>query len=115
MTSERKLYFDARHGPPGGPFHAYRIRVDGKVLAYTGDTEWVDALIDIGQDADLLIAEAYFFEKKVPLHLDLATLESKLPLIRPKRLVLTHMNDDMLSRVDDLKYEAAEDGMVVEL
>lgn len=104
-----------RHGPPEGPFHAYRIRVDDKVLAYTGDTEWVDALIDIGQDADLLIAEAYFFEKKVPLHLDLATLESKLPLIRAKRLVLTHMNDDMLSRLGILDHEAAEDGMVIEL
>ena len=104
-----------RHGPPEGPFHAYRIEMEDKTVAYTGDTEWVDALIDIGKDADLLIAEAYFFEKKVPLHLDLATLESKLHLIRPKRLVLTHMNDDMLSRLDAIKHETAEDGMVIEL
>lgn len=104
-----------RHGPPEGPFHAYRIEVDGRTLAYTGDTEWVDALIDIGREADLLIAEAYFYEKQVALHLDLKTLEEKLPLIRPKRLVLTHMSDDMLSRVGDLPYEAAEDGLVIDL
>lgn len=104
-----------RHGQPEGPFHAYRIDVDGKTVAYTGDTEWVDELIEIGHDADLLIAEAYFYEKKVSLHLDLATLESKLPLIRPKRLMLTHMNDDMLGRLDELPFEAAEDGKVIEL
>lgn len=103
-----------RHGPPEGPFHAYRIEVDGKVLAYTGDTEWVDELIEIGHEADLLIAEAYFYDKQVPLHLDLKTLEGKLPQINAKRLILTHMNDDMLSRAGELPHEVAQDGMVVE-
>jgi len=104
-----------RHGPPEGPFHAYRIKVDGKTIAYTGDTEWANELIDIGHDADLMIAEAYFREKQVPLHLDLKTLVGKLPLIQPKRLILTHMNDDMLSHTSVLPYEAAEDGMVIDL
>ena len=79
--------FLVRHGPPGGPFFAYRIEVDGRIIAYTGDTEWADALIDAGRDADLLVAEAYFRDKQVPLHLDLATLERHLPQIRPKRTV----------------------------
>ena len=104
-----------RHGPPNGPFHAYRIAVDDKVLAYTGDTEWVDDLIDIGRHADLFIAEAYFREKKVPLHLDLATLEANLPKIEPKRLILTHMNDDVIDHLSELVHEAAEDGLVVSL
>ena len=46
--------------------------------------------------------------------MNLATIEEKLPLINPKRLVLTHINDDMLNRLDDLSYECAEDGKVVE-
>jgi ribonuclease BN (tRNA processing enzyme) len=104
-----------RHGQPEGPFFAYRIEAEGKVITYTGDTEWCDELIEVGRDADLLIAEAYFYAKKVPLHLDLATLEAKLPFIRPKRLILTHMNDDMLSRITTLGYETAADGMCIEL
>ena len=104
-----------RHGQPEGPFHAYRISAVGRTLAYTGDSEWTDALIGIGQAADLLIAEAYFYDKKVPLHLDLATLEAKLPQIAPKRLLLTHMNDDMLGRIGTLGHETAEDGMVIDL
>jgi hypothetical protein len=30
-----------------------------------------------------------------------------------KRLIVTHMNEDMLSRVPDLELEAAADGMTV--
>ena len=99
-----------RHGPPGFPCLAYRLAVDGKTIAYTGDTEWVDELIAIGRDADLLIAEAFTYERKTPLHLDLATLEAKLPQIAPKRLILTHMSDDMLKRAKSLAYETAGDG-----
>ena len=34
--------------------------------------------------------------------------------IRPRKLVLTHMSDDMLARLGTLGYETAEDGKVVE-
>jgi len=102
-----------RHGEPNGPFHAYRINAEDKVIAYTGDTEWTDAIIDVGRDADLLIAEAYFFEKQVPLHLSYRPLLEKLPAIGPKRLILTHMNDDMLARTAEVMHERAEDGMII--
>ena len=46
---------------------------------------------------------------------NLDTLVRKLPLIRPRRLVLTHMSDEMLARVGSLPYEAAFDGMVMAL
>ncbi len=103
------------HGNPGGPFMAYRIEVENRVVSYSGDTEWTDALIDAGREADLFVAEAYFREKKVPLHLDLATLEAHLPEINPKRLILTHMSDDMLGQRSELPYDCAEDGMTIAL
>jgi len=62
------------HGNPGGPFFALRVEAEGKTIACTGDTEWTDTLIDAGKDADLFIADAYYYEKKVPLHLNLATI-----------------------------------------
>jgi len=49
----------------------FGIECDDKILTYTGDTEWVDALLAAGRNADLLIAEAYCFERKVRFHLDL--------------------------------------------
>jgi ribonuclease BN (tRNA processing enzyme) len=107
--------FQAVHGNPAGPFLAYRFETEGKVLAYTGDTEWTDALVEVGFKADLMVAEAYFFDKKVKLHLDLDSLENGLKRMQPKRLVLTHMSDDMLARAASLPYETASDGLVLEL
>ncbi len=107
--------FPVVHGESGGPFLAYRIEAEGRVIAYTADTEWTETLIPLGRDADLLIAEAYTYDKIVKNHLSLKALEAHLSEIRPKRLVLTHMSDDMLGRLDTLAHPAASDGMVVEL
>jgi ribonuclease BN (tRNA processing enzyme) len=59
-----------RHAPTEGPFCAYLLEVDGKTIAFSGDTEWVENLVEIGRNADLLISECYSVEKKVPFHLD---------------------------------------------
>ncbi|PAY09872.1 MULTISPECIES: MBL fold metallo-hydrolase [Bradyrhizobium] len=101
------------HGESGGPFLAYRIEAEGRTVCYSADTEWTDALIPAAQDADLFIAEAYTYDKMVKNHLSLKALEAHLPAINAKRVVLTHMSDDMLGRVEDLPYVAASDGMVV--
>lgn len=103
------------HGESGGPFLAYRVEAEGRVIAYSADTEWTDALIPAARDADLFVAEAYTYDRPVKNHLSLKTLEAHLPEIRPKRLVLAHMSDDMLGRLDTLDYTAASDGMIVEL
>jgi ribonuclease BN (tRNA processing enzyme) len=103
------------HGASGGPFLAYRIEAEGRVLAYTADTEWTETLVPLGRGADLFIAEAYTFERNVRNHLSLKTLEAHLAEIAPKRLILTHMSDDMLSRLDGLGHAAAHDGMIVEV
>jgi|SRR5579864_3925085 len=107
--------FPVVHGESGGPFLGYRIEAEKRVIAYTADTEWTQALIPLGRDADLLIAEAYTYDRIVKNHLSLKTLEEHLAEIRPKRLILTHMSDDMLRRLDKLPHDAAHDGMTVEI
>jgi ribonuclease BN (tRNA processing enzyme) len=107
--------FPVVHGESGGPFLGYRVEAEGRVIAYTADTEWTETLIPLGRDADLFIAEASYYERVVKNHLSLKTLEAHLSEIKPKRLVLTHMSDDMLGRLDTLGYVTASDGMVVEL
>jgi ribonuclease BN (tRNA processing enzyme) len=103
------------HGESGGPFLGYRIEAEGRIIAYSADTEWTETLIPLAREADLFIAEAYYHDKIVKNHLSLTTLEARLPEIKPKRLVLTHMSDDMLGRLDALEHVAAHDGMIVEL
>lgn len=103
-----------RHGNPDGPFFALRVEAGGRSVAYTGDTEWTESIIEAARGVDLFVAEAYFRDKQVPLHLDLATLETHLPAIGAGRLILTHMSDNMLGQLSELPYETASDGLKVE-
>jgi ribonuclease BN (tRNA processing enzyme) len=103
------------HGESGGPFLAYRIEAEERIVAYSADTEWTETLVPLAKDADLFIAEAYTYDRVVRNHLSLATLEVHLGDIQPKRLILTHMSDDMLGRLEQLDHTAAHDGMTVEL
>ena len=103
------------HGESGGPFLAYRVEAEGRVITYSADTEWTETLIPAAHGADLFIAEAYYYDRIVKNHLSLKTLEAHLPEINAKRVVLTHMSEDMLGRLGGLPYPTAADGMVVEL
>ena len=99
----------------GAPPYALRVEVDGKVLTYTGDTEWTESLVEAGRNADLLIAESLTFERRIRFHMDYASLKSRLGRIGAKRVVLTHLGPDMLARRGDVGEEIAEDGMTLTL
>jgi ribonuclease BN (tRNA processing enzyme) len=107
--------FHVQHDDRAGPCLGFRIEAEGKVIAFSGDTEWTESLIDIGRDADLFICEAYTRDKPIATHMALSLLESHLVQIKPKRLVLTHMSKEMLAQRTKLPYETAEDGMIVEV
>lgn len=107
--------FPVVHGDSGGPFLAYRVEAEGRTITYSADTEWTETLVPAARDADLFICEAYYYDRIVKNHLSLVTLEQHLPHIQPKRLILTHMSDDMLARAGSLSYETASDGMTVDL
>jgi ribonuclease BN (tRNA processing enzyme) len=107
--------FQVVHDDRAGPCLGFRFEVEGKIIGFSGDTEWTDALIEIGHEADLFMCEAYMRDKPVKTHMVLSALERRLGQIRPKRLVLTHMSTDMLARRAELPFETAEDGMIVEL
>ena len=103
------------HDDRAGPCLGFRFEAEGKIIGFSGDTEWTDALLEIGHRADLFICEAYMRDKPIKTHMVLSALERRLGQIRPKRLILTHMSTDMLARRGELAYETAEDGMIVEI
>ena len=107
--------FQAAHSAGEGPALALRITVEGKTLTYSGDGGWSKGLAAAAAGADLFIAECYFYDKQINHHMNLQTLTSHLEEIAPKRLILTHMSDDMLARVEDLDFETAHDGKIIEI
>lgn len=101
--------YDVVH-PSGAPSYALRVTCGDKVIAYSGDTEWTDNLIPAAHGADLFVCECNFLEKSVGYHLDYQTLMDHRTELKCHRLILTHMNDEMLRRIQSLDAEGAEDG-----
>jgi ribonuclease BN (tRNA processing enzyme) len=106
--------FEVRHSS-GAPSYALRVEYDNTVIAYSGDTEWTDALIDVADGADLFVCECNFYDLTVPGHLNYVTLAANRPRINCARIVLTHMSEQMLGRARDVDLEMAADGAVISL
>jgi ribonuclease BN (tRNA processing enzyme) len=116
VAGVRAAAFAADHpSGPDGPALALRLAIGGKVIGYTGDTAWTDALIDVAAGADLLIAEAYYREKNVPYHLRLADLAARAGQLTSRRIVLTHMSADVLGHPGQAGFETAADGLVLRI
>ena len=109
--------FEGRH-PSGSLSAALRIGVDDKTIAYSGDTEWVEALVPCASGADLYISECYGFDAGVPYHMNWQVISKNLDRLGAKRVMLTHMNNSMLERSGEISHPSvflAEDGLVVEI
>lgn len=106
--------FPADHSA-GAPCFSLRFEMEGRVITYSGDTAWTEALAEAARGADLFICECSSYERPVPGHLDYKTLAPRLAGIGAKRILITHMNADMLARRHDIPYETAEDGATLAL
>ncbi len=106
------------HHPSGAPPYALRFLLNGKVLAFTGDTGWVEALCELAKGADLLISECFQYDVTLPIHLDYKTIDANYVRLGAKRVLLTHMGEAMLAatgKVDASRYMIARDGLVLDL
>jgi ribonuclease BN (tRNA processing enzyme) len=102
----------------GAPSTALRLTDGEKIFAYSGDTEWVDALIAVANGADLFIIECYGYSGRLTGHVTWEILKPRLADLRAKRIMLTHMNPVMLARQDEARAAGAllaKDGIVLDI
>jgi ribonuclease BN (tRNA processing enzyme) len=102
----------------GAPSTAVRLEHGGKVLAYSGDTEWTDALIPLADGADLFVIECYDYDRDLTGHMSFAKLKEKRSAMRARRIMITHMNPTMLARQQEASaagFLLAADGLAVEI
>ena len=107
VTPERARHTEGTHPT------ALRVEVGERVVAYTGDTEWTEDVARAARDADLLIAESYFFDKPVKWHLNYPDIRAHVARVGARRLILTHMSREMLAHAASVPEECAHDGLVV--
>ena len=71
--------------------------------------------MELARGAELLIAEGYTDQRKIRFHLDVATLRRHAGRLAARRVILTDLSAELLARADELGWEAASDGMTLEL
>jgi len=102
----------------GAPSTALRISDGKKTVAYSGDTQWTEALLPIAAGADLFIVECYEYERELTGHMNWNTIKRRLADFKARRVMLTHMNHTMLARLDEARAAGvlvAEAGLVLDL
>lgn len=92
-----------------------KVIYGGKQLLYSGDSAWTDLFITHAQGVDLFICECCFFERETPNHMSYQKIQAHLPRLQCKKILLTHLGEEMLARRAELPVRFAEDGMVVEI
>jgi ribonuclease BN (tRNA processing enzyme) len=104
--------FEVRHAS-GAPAYAVRVESPTGSVAYSGDTEWTDALLEAAEGVGLFLCEGYS-PNPVRWHLDIDSLGRHRDRFTCQRLMLTHLSPSAL--VSDLSgWEVAHDGLVVDL
>jgi ribonuclease BN (tRNA processing enzyme) len=117
LAGARMIAYEGNH-PSGAPSHLLRIETGGKVVAFTGDTEWVDPVVDCGRNADLYIMECFAFEGRIRYHMTWETISANLDRIGARKVMLTHMNAGMLASQGKVTAPGvifAEDGLVIDV
>lgn len=93
----------------------YRVTLDGKVVLYSGDTGWTEALVTQSRGTDLFICECCFFDTRVDFHLDYPRIAAERARFGCKRLVLSHIGREVHARRAEITEELASDGLTIEL
>jgi len=98
------------------PPTALRIETSGRTIAYTGDTQWCEAIFDASRGTDLFICECYYDDhRNNGQHMNWPTISKHMDQFETDRLVITHMGPSMLAKVEGMGVEYAEDDKVIEL
>ncbi|HEY3165591.1 MAG TPA: MBL fold metallo-hydrolase [Candidatus Binatia bacterium] len=92
-----------------------RAGYEGKQILFSGDSAWTDLFIDHARGVDLFLCECSFYSEQPGMHVNYLALQANLSRLDCKKLVLTHLGEEMLARRNELTVISAEDGMVIEI
>lgn len=111
------LSLEVQH-PSGSPSTAVRVACAGRTFAYSGDTAWVDVLVEVAEGADLFVCECYSGDAPVPHHVDWPTLRANLPRLNARSVMVTHLGYTAIGKTEEIRaagVAVAEDGLVIDL
>jgi ribonuclease BN (tRNA processing enzyme) len=87
----------------------YRICVGGKTIAVTGDTGWCESLVALSDGADLLLIECTAYSTDSPDHLNYLEIAAHRNELKARRIVLTHVGEELLRHARNVRLPIARD------
>ena len=131
----RRIYQEARDGQDGMavdlPYRAvaveqsstdsldcfgYRVKLDGRIVAYTGDTIMCDGVRELARDADVLVIDCSCWGDPCEHHLSLGEIRDFRKEVPPKTtFVLTHLDVGAAPALDAEGMIVAEDFATIRL
>lgn len=92
-----------------------KLAYQGKQLLYSGDSAWSESFVTHSQGVDLFLCECCYFDREAPNHMSYERIRDNRGRLGCKRLILTHLGEEMLTRAGEVAVEMARDEMVVEI
>ncbi len=92
-----------------------KISYAGKEILFSGDSAWTELFIEAARGVDLFLCECSFYQEQPGMHINYQTLSVHIPRLQCRKLLLTHLGEEMLRRRGELPETTAEDGMVLEI
>ncbi|MGH7875012.1 MAG: MBL fold metallo-hydrolase [Candidatus Binatia bacterium] len=92
-----------------------KISYAGKEILFSGDSAWIELFIAAARGVDLFLCECSFYQEQPGMHINYQTLSANLSRLHCRKLLLTHLGEEMLRRRGELPVATAEDGMVLEI
>ncbi len=106
--------FPVHHNDDVNP-HGLIIEAEGKRIAFSGDTGWFDELPERVRGVDLFICECNFFDRDYAFHLNYRTLSAHRDRFDCKRMIITHLSEEMAGLRGRCDFETADDGLRIKL
>lgn len=93
-----------------------RVNLSGKSIVFSGDSGWNDELVKLSDGADLFLCECTYYESaQLKFHLNYPLLAANRDKFKVRRMVLTHLGREVLSRENEIAIEMGFDGMKIEI
>jgi ribonuclease BN (tRNA processing enzyme) len=126
LLGARVRGFAADHqDPPEQPLCLQVTGRDGRTVAFSGDTRICPGLLAAARGADLLVAECTGLRHPCGAHSTWEEWRELLPRVEARRVLLTHLGEEVRAAVPALRREAAtlggppldfaDDGLVLEV
>lgn len=92
----------------------YRVTADGRTLCFSGDSAWGPELRAAAAGADLFLCECSTYETRLDIHVAYPQIAAEAASLGCRRVVLTHLGEEVLAHGSSLALECATDGMTID-